>query len=117
MHAILHLQPDGFHPRPNEALKQRLHQTRGSGLLAHDHGPQLAMIPNKHNLFRTQHDGYEALRLSGLGALVDQNFLEAAGGEPGVAGADTGAADHIRRHEDFALSYALQAAEFLVVGR
>ena len=117
MHAILHLQPNGFHPGPNETLKQRLDQTRSRGFLAHDYGAQLAMIPNKHNLFRSQHDGYEALRLSGLSALVDENFLEAAGRQAGIAGADAGAAYHVRRHEGFALSYALQATEFLVIGR
>ncbi len=116
MHAVLHLQTNGFHSSPDQALEQRLNQTRGSSLLAHDNRTQLAVVSNKHNLFGSENDGYEALRLCRLRTLVNQYFLERARRKARVAGADTRAAHDVSGHENLALGYAFQAAEFLVVG-
>jgi hypothetical protein len=78
MHTILHLQADGLHARSDETLKQRLHKTRPSGFLAHDHWSQLAVITDKHDLLRSEDDGNETFWFSRLGALVDKYFLKAA---------------------------------------
>ncbi len=87
MHAVLHLQADGLDASSDEALEQRLHQTGGSGFLAHDNRPQLAVVSHEHDLLRSENDRYETLGLCSLCALVDENLLEAAGGQARVAGA------------------------------
>lgn len=46
------------------------------GLLAHDNGSELAVVSHKHHLASTLHDRDQALRLSGLGGLIDQHLRE-----------------------------------------
>jgi hypothetical protein len=116
VHAILHLQADGLDARSDEALEQRLHESSSRSFLAHDYRTKLTVVPNKHNLFRPQNNRDETLWLGSLRALVDQHFLEAAGGQAWVPRAHARAADDVGCHEDLALRNALQAAEFLVVG-
>ena len=50
MHAVLDLETYRPDAQYHEALKERLGQTGTGGLLTHDHGAQLTVITNKHQL-------------------------------------------------------------------
>ena len=74
-----YLQAVGLDAQQYEALKHGLAQPSPCGLLVHDHGPQLAVVPHQHHLLGAQHQGQQALRLSCLRALIHQHLQQGVG--------------------------------------
>ena len=63
--------------RPGPQQKQHVRDhpdTASLHLAAHDDGPKLAMVSNKHNLLGAHDERDEALSLSCLGALIQQHL-------------------------------------------
>lgn len=76
MHPVLDLEPERPDPENDEPLEQRLRQSGSRRLLAHDHGPELAVIADEDQLLGPQDHRHHALRLGRLHALVDQDRVE-----------------------------------------
>mmetsp|Transcript_58815 Transcript_58815/g.95037 ORF Transcript_58815/g.95037 Transcript_58815/m.95037 type:complete len:221 (+) Transcript_58815:2520-3182(+) len=117
MHAVLHLQTHRLHPHCHHTFEERLIEPRLTGLLAHNHGPQLAMITHQHQLLGTHHDGNEALGLCGLCRLIDEYLGEAEALKTGVASAHTGRADDISCQQQLALCGAPELFVLFIVLR
>ena len=76
MHTILHLESDWLVPNQDQSLKQTLIQPRPGSLPTNNHRPQLQMITNQNNLFRTFEHRQQTLRLNGLCGLINQHMIK-----------------------------------------
>ena len=70
----LNLESEGADAEHHEPLEQRLAEAPGGRLLAHDHRPQLAVVPHQDELLGPQHGGHHTLGLRSLQYSV-QNWL------------------------------------------
>lgn len=70
----------------DEALEEGLREPRLGRSLAHDDGPELAVVPHHDELLGAHDDGDETLGLHGLRRLIHQHLGEEEGREMGQGG-------------------------------
>ena len=104
MHPVLNLQSERSNAKHNQPLEQGLAEAPRGCLLAHDHGPKLAVVAHQDQLLGAQHSWHHTLGLGGLHALVNQDTREPHPDQLGVSGPNTRAADDIGHVQELLLA-------------